>query len=43
MNLVAMDFLSDLGDVLVRFVTESGFAAFFVGDGWKYLIMIAEA
>ncbi len=43
MNLVAMDFLSDLGDVLVRFVTESGFAAFFVGDGWKYLIMIAVA
>lgn len=43
MNLVAMDFLSELGDVLVRFVTESGLAAFFTGDGWKNLIMIAVA
>ena len=43
MNLIAMDFLSDLGDVLTRFVTESGFAAFFTGDGWKNLIMIAVA
>ena len=43
MNLVAMSFWTDLGDVLVRFVTESGFAAFFMGDGWKNLIMIAVA
>ena len=43
MNFVAMDFLSDLGEVLTRFVTESGFAAFFTGDGWKNLIMIAVA
>ena len=43
MILIAMDFLSDLGDVLTRFVTESGFAAFFTGDGWKNLIMIAVA
>lgn len=43
MNPIAMNFLTDLGDVLVRFATESGFAAFFAGDGWKNLIMIAVA
>ena len=43
MNLVALNFWSDLGDVLVRFVTESGFAAFFAEGGWKNLIMIAVA
>jgi oxaloacetate decarboxylase beta subunit len=43
MNFVSLNFWSDLGDVLVRFVTESGFAAFFMGDGWKNLIMIAVA
>lgn len=43
MNLVALGFISNLGDVLVRFVTESGFAAFFQAGGWKNLIMIAVA
>ena len=43
MDFVALNFWSDLGDVMVRFVTESGFAAFFMGTGWKNLIMIAVA
>jgi len=40
---IQMSFLSDLGDVLLRFVTESGFAAFFAAGGWKNLIMCAVA
>ena len=43
MNLVAFNFWSDLGDVLLRFITESGFAAFFADGGWKNLIMIGVA
>ena len=43
MNLVAFNFWSDLGDVLLRFITESGFAAFFAEGGWKNLIMIGVA
>ena len=43
MNVIPMSFWSDLGDVLVRFITESGFAAFFASGGWKNLIMIAVA
>ena len=43
MNLIAMNFLSDLGDMLVKFGVESGFAQFFNGVGWKNLIMIGVA
>ena len=43
MNLIAMNFFTDLGDMLVRFGTESGFAQFFNGIGWKNLIMIGVA
>ena len=42
MNLIAMNFLSDLGDMLVKFGVESGFAQFFNGVGWKNLIMIGD-
>ncbi len=43
MNLIAMNFFSDLGDMLVKFGLESGFAQFFNGVGWKNLIMIGVA
>ena len=43
MNLIAMNFFSDLGDMLVKFGAESGFAQFFNGVGWKNLIMIGVA
>ena len=39
MNLIAMNFFSDLGDMLVKFGLESGFAQFFNGVGWKNLII----
>ncbi|MBR2977425.1 MAG: sodium ion-translocating decarboxylase subunit beta, partial [Oscillospiraceae bacterium] len=33
----------NIGMTLLRLAQESGFSAFFVGDGWKSLVMVAVA
>ena len=33
----------NIGQTLLRLAQESGFSAFFVGDGWKSLVMVAVA
>ena len=33
----------NIGETLLKLAQESGFSAFFVGDGWKSLLMIAVA
>ena len=33
----------NVGATLMKLVNESGFAAFFMGDGWKSLVMIVIA
>ncbi len=33
----------DIGQILLKLWNESGFAAFFVGDGWKNLVMLLIA
>ncbi len=39
MNVLAFS----VGDTLMKLLRESGFASFFVGDGWKSLVMIVIA
>ncbi|WP_105616087.1 sodium ion-translocating decarboxylase subunit beta [Vallitalea okinawensis] len=38
-----MDFFATLGDTVMKFISDSGFAAFFIGEGWKNLIMVIVA